>query len=253
MTDFDQRMASHDSLEELLTEYVFGELDSATRESLEARIAADATLAAEVASLRRTLELLPEAVATEPPARLRERVLKSTRLAVREVASTTRAGGDDVSTRRALTRARVVGAVAATLAIAFGLDAWRVRRELSVQQDVAALLSQPNVVQSFELAGRGSAPSAFGTVALDLDAKKAAVVLYDLPQLQAGSLYRLWAIVGDKKVPCAEFDTTESGGVARQFVIPVDAYTEPVSRLVLTVEPASLPSEPVGPVVMQSS
>ena len=245
MTDLEQRLADRDALEELLTLYVLGELDAATREQLEARIARDASLAAEVESLRRTLDLLPHAVATEPPPELRARVLES---AVR--------ASNDVEVermRRTVLRTRIVGAVAATLAIALGVDAWRTRRELAVEQEVAALLSQPNVVQSFDLGGRGSAPSAFGTVALDLDAKKAAVVLYDLPPLQAGSVYRLWAIVGEKRVPCAEFHTTESGGVARQFVIPVDAYTEPVSRLVLTVEPASLPSEPVGPVVMQSS
>ena len=79
MTDFEQILADRDALEELLALYVFGELDRETCDRLEARLAADTALAAEVASLRRTLDLLPHGVAAEPPPALRERVLESAR------------------------------------------------------------------------------------------------------------------------------------------------------------------------------
>jgi hypothetical protein len=40
--------------------------------------------------------------------------------------------------------------------------------------------------------------------------------------------------------------------VVAQFAVPVDAYTAPIGRLVLSVEPVALPPAPAGPVVMES-
>jgi hypothetical protein len=156
--------------------------------------------------------------------------------------------------RRAHTRtvARVIGAIAAALIVALAWDGHRLRRELELQRDVAATLQQPNVVKQFALSGSGIAPAA-GTAVLDLDAKRAAVVIRGLPRLPAGQVYRLWARIGDGAVPCGQFNADEHGAVVSQFTIPVDAYTSPVRELFLNVEPAAQGPAPVGRTVMRSS
>ena len=66
-------------------------------------------------------------------------------------------------------------------------------------------------------------------------------------------MYRLWARVGDHAVPCGQFKVNAGGEVVSQFVIPVDAYTSPVTSLFLNVEPAQPADHPVGRTVMVSA
>jgi hypothetical protein len=144
--------------------------------------------------------------------------------------------------------------VAALLAIVFAWDGYRLRQELRLQQEVTTLLQQPNVLLSFSLEGTEKLGGAVGSVVLDLDAKKAAVVIRGLPTLPADQVYRLWALLkkGDK-VPCGQFNTNAQGAVSSQLSIPVDAYTSPVVQLIVTREASSAPLRPVGPTVMVSS
>jgi hypothetical protein len=65
-------------------------------------------------------------------------------------------------------------------------------------------------------------------------------------------VYRLWARVADKDVPCGEFTSDPSGAVQAQFVVPVESYTAPIGKLFVTVEPSDLPATPTGPTVMTS-
>ena len=174
---------SDPNADELAVEYVLGELSRDEAETFERRVAEDPELAEEVRRLRATLGLLPFATVTEPPARLRGRVLAAAGERVR--APVTRAP-------RRIVWSRFAAAAAAALALGFGLDSYRVRRELSLERELTATLHEPNVVHSFALAGTGGA---YGTVALDLDAKRGAVVLKGLRALPAGERYRLWALI----------------------------------------------------------
>ena len=84
-----------------------------------------------------------------------------------------------------------------------------------------------------------SAGGAVGRVALDLDAKKGAVVLKGMPVLPAGQVYRLWAKVADKSVPCGEFKADARRRRARAVrgsgrVV----HCAPIGRLFVTVEPS---------------
>ena len=124
------------------------------------------------------------------------------------------------------------------------------RRELSLERELTATLREPNVVRSFALAGTGGA---YGTVALDLDAKRGAIVLKGLQQLPAGERYRLWAQVGDRSVFCGEFGASPAGTIVAQFAVPVESYTAPIAKLFLTKESTPRSSEPAGPTVMQST
>ena len=223
-------------------EYVLGELSREDAATFEHRLARDPDLAGEVRRLRATLGLLPFATVTEPPAHLRARVL---------------AAGAGHASLRAATRAprrvvwsRFAAAAAALLALTFGFDAYRVRRELALERELTATLHEPNVVRSFALAGTGGA---YGTVALDLDAKRGAVVLKGLRALPAGERYRLWAQVGDRSVFCGEFGASAAGTIVAQFPVPVESYTAPIAKLFLTKESTPRGPEPTGPTVMASA
>jgi len=225
---------------DLAVEYVLGELSPEEAATFERRVAGDPELAEEVRQLRATLGLLPFATVTEPPAHLRARVLAAGQASPR---ATTRAP-------RRVVWSQFAAAAAAVLALAFGFDAYRVRRELRLERELTATLREPNVVRSFALAGSGGA---YGTVALDLDAKRGAVVLKGLRALAAGERYRLWAQVGDRSVFCGEFGTSTAGTIVAQFPVPVESYTAPVAKLFLTKESTPRAPAPAGPTVMESA
>jgi len=229
----------------LIVDYVLGDLGDDEARAFEERIAAEPTLAREVERMRAVLGLLPYAKATEPPPHLRSAVLRAA-----DAARKPR------PTRRTTIRAAwsTFGlAAAALLAVALGIDSYRVRRELRLERTVTAMLQEPNIVRSFVLHGTGTASGAVGTVALDLDAKKGAVAIERLPALPAGQVYRLWALVGENDVPCGDFGVNPAGKIVNQFPIPVDSYTAPIGRLFVTVEPAPAPPRPSGPTVMTSA
>ncbi len=241
--------------DDLAVLYVLGELSPEEQTAFEGRLAADAELAAEVGRLRNTFDLLPYGSVTPPPAGLRDRVIAAA------VAEAGPAPAAPVRTEPAkvvpfpaarpakrVVWSRFAAAAAAALALALGIDGWRVRRELSLQRDVTALLTEPNVVRTFDLSGSG----AFARVSLDMDAKKGALVAHDLPALPEGKVYRLWAAVGDKSVECGQFKAAADGITRTQFVVPVESYTAPIGKLFVTVEPSAPTPAPTGPTVMES-
>lgn len=233
MTGVDDR----DMLEERMTRFVLGEMDAAERLAFERLLAANRTLAHDVETLRRTMALMPFAVAETPPQPLRAKILSHVAAPVTPL-------------RRPVAWAGWLLATAASLAAAMlFVQSLRLERELALQRDVARLLQEPNVTLSFALQGTGDT-RAVGRVILDLDAKKGAAIIHHLAPLEGDQVYRLWAIVAEKPVWCGDFQPGDDFTVRRQFPIPVDAYTAPISRLILTVEPGPDLPAPVGPTVM---
>ena len=229
---------------ERIVQYVLGELSRAEAQAFEARMAGDAALRTEVGRLRNTLDLLPYATATEPPPELRAKVLRAAQTPMRAE-----------RTPRPAPRivwSRFAAATAAAIALALGIDAFRLRSELELQREVTALLQEPNVVRSFTLAAAGAGGRAYGSVVLDLDAKKGAVVLRHLPVLPPEQVYRLWARVGETDVPCGDFVASAEGAVRAPFPVPVESYTAPIAGLFVTVEPRAGGDRPTGPVVLAS-
>jgi anti-sigma-K factor RskA len=234
--------------------YVLGELSPDERTAFERQLATDAELAAEVGRLRNTFDLLPYGSVTPPPEGLRDRVIAAA-VAQAEPAAPVRSEPAKVvpfpaaRPAKRVVWSRFAAAAAAALALALGIDSWRVRQELSLQRDVTALLTEPNVVRTFDLSGSGGA---FARVSLDMDAKKGALVAHNLPALPEGKVYRLWAAVGDKSVECGQFNPPADGITRTQFVVPVESYTAPIGKLFVTVEPAAPTPAPTGPTVMES-
>jgi len=225
---------------DLAVDYVLGELSHEDAATFERRLAGDPELAEEVRRLRATLGLLPFATVTEPPPHLRARVLAAGRASAPA----------RTSAPRRVVWSRFAAAAAAVLALAFGFDAYRVRRELALERELTATLHEPNVVRSFALAGTGGA---YGTVALDLDAKRGAVVVKGLRALPPGERYRLWAQVGERSVFCGEFGASAAGTIVAQFPVPVESYTAPIAKLFLTKESTPRGPAPAGPTVMESA
>jgi anti-sigma-K factor RskA len=236
------RPADPDATEALAVEYVLGELSDVERVAFERRLAAEPALAAEVRRLRATLDLLPLAAVTPPPAELRARVLAAAEVRARRTAPPARLP-------RRVVWSRFAAAAAAVLALAFGVDAWNTRRRFALERELTATLHEPNVVRTFRLAG---ARGAYGSVALDLDAKKGAVVLKGMPALPAGQVYRLWARVLDANVPCGDFRSAPDGTLVAQFAVPVESYKGPVAKMFVTVEPAGAGESPTGQRVLES-
>jgi anti-sigma-K factor RskA len=234
-----------DALEEMMTRYVLGDLSQDQAKEFEQVVTTNPGLAAEVARLRQALHLLPYAAAIAPPAHLRFRILRAAQIA--RTQSANRVGSR-------FYWSRIIGSVAAAVAIVLGWDNYRLRQELQLQSEVNTLLQQPNVVLSFSLGGTGTLSHSVGSVKLDLDMKKAAIVIRDLPPLPTHQVYRLWALlVGGETVPCGQFTVNAQGDVLTQLPIPVDAYTSPLKQLIVTVEPTSAPLRPTGPTVLMSS
>jgi anti-sigma-K factor RskA len=231
-----------ETAEELAVQYVLGELRPDEAAGFERRLREDAALATEVLRLRRVLGLMPLATATEPPPELRGRIL-----AAAEARARTRAAPARGRAPRRVVWSRFAAAAAAALALALGIDSWRTHRELDLQRELSQTLLEPDQVHRFALAGAG-----WGKVALDMDAKKGAVVLRGVPALPAGQVYRLWAQVGDRSVFCGDFRAGPGGAVQAQFAVPVESYTAPVAGLFVTVEPAGPPTVPTGRRVMES-
>ena len=163
-----------ESAEELAVQYVLGELRPDEAAAFERRLGEDETLAAEVHRLRRVLGLVPVATATEPPPELRGRIL-----AAAAAAAQARSAPRARTAPRRVVWSRFAAAAAAALALALGVDSWRTHRELDLQRELAQTLLEPDQVHRFALAGNG-----YGKVALDMDAKKGAVVLRDVPPRQ---------------------------------------------------------------------
>jgi anti-sigma-K factor RskA len=239
-----------DELEDLLLRFALGELAGEEARAFERRLAADPALAREARELRHSFELIGQSATREPPAELRARVLAA---AASTAALAGRARGVPWSI------AAPLGGLAAAALLALGIGArnlWvenrALRAEIERTRVVMETFHQPNVVISFRLENTASAAPALGEAVLDLDAKRAALVVRGLPDLPANQVYKLWALVGEKHVPCGTFRADAEAQINRQFAIPVAEYTEPVRKLIVTIEPDAGAPAPSGPTVMQS-
>ena len=238
--------------EEQAVRYVLGEMDAAEARAFEQVLTRDPGLAAEVRRLRGVLGLMPLATITEPPPGLRARIVAASEARVRTAPPAPAPRTQEPRPARRVVWSRFAAAAAAALALAFGLDSARTRRELALERELASALHEPNVVKTFTLASTGAGGGGYGTVALDLDAKRGAVVLKGLPQPPSGRIYRLWAQVADRAVPCGDFHVRPDGAVTAQFPVPVETYTAPLGKLFVTEEPEPPPAAPTGRRILES-
>jgi Anti-sigma-K factor rskA len=245
---------SPEQIEALMAGYVLNDLSPEEIREFERMLRENPNLIERVKRLQETLDVLPYALPeTEPPPHLRDAILEATTSQpIRRVSR--------------LPWGKLAASIAALVAIALGLDNLRLRQDLQLaRQDLNDALAQVktaqqretviNVLQQpdtrvFSLAGTDKANTASGSIAIDSQDKKAVIVFKNLPTPPEGQIYRLWAIIDDKKIACADFKATQQGNVLEEFSLPAEACTTTKSTLAVTLEPFPAPPQPVGPAVM---
>lgn len=217
------------------------------------------------------LEALATAYATAPPPALRRRLLALAR------GERTRRTAE-----RATTRWRMVGAIAAGVALALGgllarsarlvdersarlealarangeltarLDAQErtlasLRESVAAQGQVLRVLGGPGT-QTAALAPQGERTGR-GRVLLDRTTGEAAVVVADLDPLDTGRTYELWAIRGDRPPEPAGLFTVGTDRVGAARATRIERPGE-VTAFAVSIEPAGGSPAPTGPVVL---
>jgi hypothetical protein len=218
-----------------------------------------------------TLMALAELHATPPPAQLRERLLAE----ARQQATVTRLG-------RVLFRYRMIGAVAAGAALAFGGLLGREARLATSQAIELAALRQTNLRLATELedhrrilaglrerldaqaqvlrvvGGPRTLTAALepqggvqarGRVLIDAASGEAALFVSGLAPLPAGRTYELWSIRGNQPPePAGLFAVAGTAAVATR-VARIDRAHE-VTAFAVSVEPAGGSQASTGPIVL---
>lgn len=245
--------------EELMAGYVLDNLNSSEAEELKRVLKENPELATEVRRLQEVLEVIPYALPDiAPPPHLYSAILEAAS------AASVAAPNPDVSgSRKSLLQeklkhsplqwSRILGSIAALLALAVGLDNYRVRQQITTleaqvvrQKDVIAMLQQPNT-RLVSLKGMADASAASGNIVITPGESKAVLILRNLPVLPKGQFYQLWSVVNNKKIAWEPFNSNEVGTVFVKLSLPANAEVTP---LVVTVEASPLLENPAGPMVM---
>ena len=245
-----------DNWEDLTTGYALGNLSAQEAEELKRLLEAHPELAVELERSQKTLSLIAQAGLNQPtPPHLRSKILAAASL--NQV--------DHHSTRQGFPWAILAGSMAAIFILVLGYDSYRLRQELKAtrqllremqrqDRDSQALLTALRQSSVFPLVGDGEAKAAAGTAIVNLD-DKAILFVENLPPLPKGEIYRLWAIVATTPEPifCGQFMTNLEGEIARSLVPPSEVFNTKISKLVITAERETTPSDrPQGTIVMQS-
>ena len=232
--------------EELIAGYALDNLSPEEAETVERLLNENPELIGEANQLQEVLALLPYGLPDqEPPAHLRAAILNAVQRGDR--------------TTRPRRRARRVwlemgGAVAAFVAIALGLDNYRLRQDLQNADQVIEALRQPET-EVYALEGTGETPTASGRLVVNPSQEQILVTAQNLPEPPPGKAYRLWGITPGSTNPIyyGEFDTTAQGETLAQLAIPGNAVPTQGIQLLITLEFSTAPPVPEGPLVMQSS
>lgn len=249
-------------LEELMAGYVLGNLTPEEAEEFRQLLTEHPELAEEVHRLQEVLEVLPYALPeVAPPLHLRSAILESASVDSIPTPSLEASGNPKpVPWRRLkgspLVWSRVMAGAAALLALAFGLDNYRLRQEVTTtqaqvarQKDVIAMLQQPNTYL-VSLKGKDKTAAASGSLVMRPGEPQAVLILRNLPVLPKGQLYQLWSVVNDEKIPLEQFNTSNHGTAFVKLSIPSKSTGNP---LVVTVEASGIARSPGGPMVMSSN
>ena len=267
-------MTDHDRLGELAGPYALGALREDDRWAFEAHLAACVACRLEVRGAALVAEGLGRAVdQQEPPAGLRDRVLKAA------VASTKASTKNDARLEGPASgslRGPWLLLAASLAAVALGLYAWTLQTRLretdaaleSARAQLAALQTQvvelrrgitddawrtaevlgaPDVVR-VELAGQAAAPQATGR-AFYSPSRGLVFTAANLPSLPAGRVYQLWVVTGTVKVSVGVMSPDSAGRLRDVSQITAG---QP-DAIALTIEPEGGVPQPTGAMYLVGS
>ncbi|NET35318.1 MAG: anti-sigma factor [Cyanothece sp. SIO1E1] len=241
-------------LDESVADYVAGSLSAEEADEF-ARLAAETPeFKTEVNRLEKSIGLMLEQLPmTEPPQHLRAKLLAATDAPVVPL----------VPQRSPLIWALgTLAAMATVLSLALGLSNYRLRQaNLQLQQELLAtqpaqqamLILQQPATRFYDFAGTDVATTAFGSMIVDTDRLEAAIAFKNLPPLAADQTYALWVLYQGQTIPCGEFQTNPDATVFATLPMPPVYQSRPWAKnVIVTVEPATIPAQPTGPVVAKT-
>jgi anti-sigma-K factor RskA len=232
---------------ELLAGYVLGDLTSSEIIIVEQYLATQPEQQAEIASLMLPLDLLPLTLpANNPSTSLRQQIMQIAETESAVASSPIRRSTVNFSSR--LWQPAIAG-VGLLLLAGLGWNNYRLNHELAtVKQDlstqiaqnkqsqtdqsVVSLLQQPN---NRFLALKSMPGKSMGMGSLMMVPKKSSAVLtlQQIPPLPQGQVYRMWAIMGDDEMACADFLPDAEGKVLMQ--ISLNRW-EKAKKVMITIE-----------------
>jgi anti-sigma-K factor RskA len=127
-------------------------------------------------------------------------------------------------------------------------EAATLHQALAHRDELLAFLQSASV-KVVALAGSKQAKTASGLILYDPDSKKAFFYGFNLPPLQRGKTYQLWAIV-DKPVNAGVFDP-DSGRKGRMVTHPLPDFPR-IKQFAVSVEPEGGRPQPTGSIYLVS-
>jgi anti-sigma-K factor RskA len=233
-----------ETLEQLLAGFALNDLDAEEAELFAQLLADDPTLRLEGDRLQETLELLPYALPEiEPPSHLREAILSAT--------SPTNPI-QPVSQPLRFPWSRVAAAIAALIALALGLDNYRLRQALYASQRE----TQQFAMLTYSLQSTKDTLDASAQVIVNPNNLEAELQIENLPPLPPGKVYVLWTVLkpnapyttDDKDAILTEvFEVDSQGNVSKSVLVPRAFRSQGVvSKVAITVEDAASPQKHEG-------
>jgi Anti-sigma-K factor rskA len=253
MSDIEPQSPSEFS-PELLAGYVLGDLNPSEIAIVEAYLAAHPDQQTEVAKLMLPLDLLSLTLpADNPPASLRSQILQSAAAEavinqpIKQFAAKT---GQSWSSLQS-----IIAGLGLLLLAGLGWNNYQLNHELAtVKQDLKAiqiasnkpqpqdnlalvsLLQQPNnrflTLKNME----GKTGMGMGSLVIVPNKSSAVLALQQIKPLPPGQVYRMWAIMGDEEMNCADFLPDANGKVLKQISLN---HWEKAKKIMITIEQKS--------------
>jgi anti-sigma-K factor RskA len=240
---------------ELLAGYVLGDLNASEIAIVEAYLATHPDQQAEVTKLMLPLDLLALTLpADNPPTSLRSQILHS---AAAETVGTVKPIEQFVAKSRQswISLQSVTAGVGLLLLAGLGWNNYQLNQELAnVKQDLQAmqiaskkpqpqdnlalvsLLQQPNnrflTLKNME----GKTGMGMGSLVIVPNKSSAVLALQQIKPLPPGQVYRMWAIMGDEEMNCADFLPDANGKVLKQISLK---SWEKAKKIMITIEEKS--------------
>jgi anti-sigma-K factor RskA len=242
-------------LQLMIAGYVLGDLDADEAVEFEQLLATDPAIAVEVAQMQSALETAYAPVEVQPPSDLRSAIM-----AAQATETTYWRSSRPVAAKPSVRRFpwnQTMGAAAAMVIVALGINNYQLRQALQATQAEAPSETLTYVLQT------ETVEDASAMVVVNPDTLEATLTVSNLPPLPAGKVYVLWTVleqgapftVDAKSAILTEVLNVDAQGNASQTITVPRVYRseELVSKVAITVEDATAPQRHEGKPVMITS
>ncbi|WP_228015240.1 anti-sigma factor [Synechocystis salina] len=238
-------MINPEQTQELLADYVLGEVTPAQAEAVQQMLLDQPELQAEINSLQETLALLALSLPdSSPPADLKERILQLAETKTIPVSpQIVPIWRSEKFIAQLNLKTLAIGAVALSIIGVLGFSNYRLQQRIAVlenQNNLAKIIDQSSGYNHLvNLHGTDNAPQANGAVVVMPKNEQVTMMLYNLPPLSEEQIYHLWAIRNGEKIDCGQFRPDAQGRVIKE--LPLEDVMMTSTQLLVTIE-SSQPS-----------